>query len=70
MEGLQEFLARHGGKLLGSVLGLFFGWLVLTRGFLAAVFLFICLAAGYWLGKRLDEQEGLNALWRLLFPPR
>ncbi|HHY91727.1 MAG TPA: DUF2273 domain-containing protein [Firmicutes bacterium] len=70
MEGLYGFLMQHGGKVLGSLLGLLFGWLVLTRGLLAAVFLFVCLGAGYWLGKRLDEQQRLSTLWRHLFPPR
>jgi len=70
METLYEFFRRHGGKVLGSLLGLFFGWLVLTRGLLAAVFLFVCLGLGYWLGKRLDDEQGLGALWRQLFPPR
>lgn len=70
MERLGEFLAQHGGKVLGSALGLLFGWLVLTRGLVAAIFLFICLGAGYWLGKRLDEEQGLGVFWRHLFPPR
>jgi uncharacterized membrane protein len=70
VDTLRHFMARHGGKTLGSLLGLFLGWLVLTRGFLAAVFLVLCLGVGFWLGKRLDEDQGLESLWRHFFPPR
>ncbi|MGI6129930.1 MAG: DUF2273 domain-containing protein [bacterium] len=65
-----EFLIRHGGKILFTCLGLVFGLVVLSKGFFAAIFLLLCLAVGYFVGKQVDEGENLSWLWEKIFPSR
>jgi len=65
-----DFLTRHGGKVIFSILGLIFGLAVLSKGFFAALFLLACLILGYFLGKQVDEGEKLTSFLERLFPPR
>ncbi|MGI6597827.1 MAG: DUF2273 domain-containing protein [bacterium] len=65
-----NFLTRHGGKVIFSILGLVFGLTVLAKGFFAAFFLLVCLIAGYMLGKQVDQGEKLSSLLDKIFPPR
>ncbi|HEX3033214.1 MAG TPA: DUF2273 domain-containing protein [Bacillota bacterium] len=58
---------KHFGKVSGTIGGLLLGILTVTFGFLKALFIIICLIAGYIIGKRVDEvggwQELLYRLW-------
>jgi uncharacterized membrane protein len=67
---LQELWDRHRGKILGVFLGLAFGWFAITYGLLKAVFVALCVGAGYYLGKRLDEQWNLRELVRRFWRER
>lgn len=60
MEMLRELLAKHPGRILGVILGLFFGWLAIKYGLWKALFVTLCAVAGYYLGKQLDNQAGLR----------
>jgi len=67
LEEILFYLQKYRGRILGLVLGLLIGWLILHYGFLAAIFLLICIALGYVVGKRIDEegwQEVLEKIFR------
>ncbi|MBC7106103.1 MAG: DUF2273 domain-containing protein [Firmicutes bacterium] len=66
----QEIWDRHRGKILGVALGLSFGWFAIIYGLLKAIFVALCVGAGYYLGKRLDEHWNLRELWRRLWRER
>lgn len=51
-----EYVSKHRGKIAGIILGLLFGWLVIKYGLWKAFFIAFCVGAGYYIGKRLDEQ--------------
>lgn len=50
------------GRLIGVVLGLFFGFLAVVFGILKALFITLCAIVGYYLGKRVDEQGDFKSL--------
>lgn len=60
---LDELLRYHRGKVIGVLLGLFFGVLTVVLGFWKAVFIGICIFVGYVLGKRADDS---GSFWALL----
>lgn len=45
------------GRLIGGAVGLAFALVVHHYGFLWAIFICICTAAGYFVGKRIDEDK-------------
>ena len=65
---ILEFLDRHRGKVIGVVLGLTFGWFAISYGLLKAVFVALCIVAGYYTGKsvddRVDVREKISRLFR------
>ncbi|HHT02409.1 MAG TPA: DUF2273 domain-containing protein [Firmicutes bacterium] len=61
---LLEFINSHRGRLMGGLLGLILALLVLHYGFLAALFIAACVAGGYLIGRRLDEED--EGFWELL----
>lgn len=63
----QEFFERHCGKIVGVALGLAFGWFAIAYGFWKAVFVTVCIAAGYFIGKRVDERVNFGRFWNKLF---
>lgn len=65
-----EILEHHRGKLLGVILGLIAGMLVVAYGFWKALFIIICITAGYFLGKNIDESGRLGDWVDRLFKDR
>lgn len=63
-----HIITEHRGKLLGVVLGLAAAILFLNYGFWRSIFVMFCIAAGYFIGKNLDEKasfhEWLNKLFK------
>ena len=60
---------KYRGRIIGGLLGLLIGWLFLTRGFFATLFLVGCILCGYWLGKGADGEGDLGSfLQRFRFP--
>lgn len=51
-------LARHRGKVVGTLLGLLLGWMVVEYGVLKTLFVVVCLVVGYVIGSRADESGG------------
>lgn len=70
MRKLGVLLLRNRGKLLGAFLGLLAGWLTIRLGVWRAIFIAMCLAAGYYLGSRVDAREDLGKLFTRFWPPR
>lgn len=69
-EILREILTNHRGKFFGGLLGLIFGILVITLGFLQTVFVVACLYIGYIIGKRVDDNESIKEVMDHLFKER
>lgn len=53
---IMEMIERNRGKVTGVLLGLVFGWFAITYGIFKAIFVSICIVAGYFIGKKLDER--------------
>ncbi|MHB1421545.1 MAG: DUF2273 domain-containing protein [Bacillota bacterium] len=64
---IAEMWTSHRGRLLGVLLGLVFGILVVTVGFWKALFVSLCIVAGYTLGKRVDEEGNLRGWMERIF---
>lgn len=54
---IKAFLAAHAGKLFGSVMGLFLGWIIIRYGVIRGLFVILCVAIGLYLGARLDSPD-------------
>lgn len=68
-EWLLALWQQHSGKIVCCAAGLLFGVLVLTLGFFRTLFLCLCLAGGYVIGKHLDDKEDLLELLDRILPP-
>jgi len=65
-----QFLRRNRGKVLGVVIGLWAGFGVMGIGVLWTLFITACVGLGYFIGKRLDDnQEGLLDFLDRVLPP-
>ena len=53
-------LPENRGKVIGIGLGLIIGILFITVGFWKTMFVIVCIVAGFFLGKKLDEKENFN----------
>lgn len=51
---------EHRGKTAGVILGLAASVLFVTLGFWRTIFIVICLALGYLIGKRVDEHHSFD----------
>lgn len=48
---------HHRGKALGILIGLAISLMIRILGFFWAIFVVLCVAVGYFIGKRLDEDR-------------
>ena len=53
----QEAWENHRGCMLGAVLGALIAVSILLFGFWNMLFIGICVAAGLWLGQKVDEAD-------------
>lgn len=68
-EMLNEVAHRHRFKLLGALSGLVLALLVIRFGPWWTLFIVLCTGAGYWIGKRIDDEpESLRELAERLIP--
>lgn len=58
---LSELLGVHRGKVIGVLLGLIASVLFISFGFWKTLFIAICIAAGYFVGKKIDEETDFEA---------
>lgn len=65
-EQILELLHKNRGKVAGIALGLVFGWFAITYGIFKALFVSLCIVAGYYIGRQIDRRTDL----RDLFPGR
>ena len=68
-ELLREIWQQHSGKMIGSALGLIASVMVIALGFFQAIFIMLCVLAGYVVGKRIDEKEDITEILERLLPP-
>jgi uncharacterized membrane protein len=59
LQKLLDFYFNNKGKVTGVILGLLFGILVISVGFFKTLFLSICVSIGYFIGKKIDNNEDL-----------
>jgi len=69
---LLRYYRQHRGKFLGVVIGLWVGFGVMFLGVLWTLFVSLCVAVGYFVGRRLDDNQEdlLDFLDRVLPPGR
>jgi uncharacterized membrane protein len=67
---LLEFFWQNKGKIIGGIVGLIFGILFLTIGFLKTLVIVICTVIGYIIGHNFDIKkakqfgvEGINRIY-------
>ncbi|MFZ5644061.1 MAG: DUF2273 domain-containing protein [Bacillota bacterium] len=58
-----EIINKNRGKLAGIIIGLIFGWFAITYGFLKAVFVSLCIGAGYYIGRQVDRRADLTEIF-------
>ena len=68
-EQLLVIFAENKGKIIGGILGFFFGILFLIIGFFKTLLLLICTFIGYYLGSRWDIEGDLKRLLNKILPP-
>lgn len=62
-EQIIALLQRNRGKVSGIAIGLVFGWFAITYGILKAVFVSLCIVAGYYIGKQIDRRADLKEIF-------
>lgn len=67
---VQFLLVEHRGKTIGVLLGLLASILFVTFGFWRTVFIIICIAVGYFIGKQLDENKNFDGWLKQMFKDR
>ncbi|NPV26217.1 MAG: DUF2273 domain-containing protein [Firmicutes bacterium] len=65
---LIDIVEKHRGKALGILVGFILGILIISYGFFKALFISLCMAGGYLIGKRIDDKgdlrEMMSRVWR------
>ncbi|GFN23319.1 DUF2273 domain-containing protein [Thermanaeromonas sp. C210] len=69
-EWLLEMYRQHRGKVWGVGLGLLFGLGVALMGLARTVFIALCIALGYSIGRRIDKGEDPAEWWERFFGRR
>lgn len=67
-EWLLNFIIKNRGKIIGLIIGLLFSILTITIGFLKTVFIVICTVLGYYIGKKIDNDEDVIELLQRILP--
>lgn len=57
-----ELWSTHRGKLIGTLTGLFLGFIYLFAGFWDMLVFAAILSIGYWLGKKSDDRESVSEM--------
>ncbi|MEG1537297.1 MAG: DUF2273 domain-containing protein [Clostridiales bacterium] len=58
--GMLNFWRGHKWQIICTVIGLLFALFVITYGFWKALFISLCVAAGLFIGKKLDEKLNIG----------
>jgi uncharacterized membrane protein len=65
---LWNLLLEHKGKVLGVLAGLLFGIIFLIVGFWKTVVFILFVAAGFIIGRKLDDKEDLREILDRILP--
>jgi uncharacterized membrane protein len=60
-------ITEHRGKTIGILLGLSASILFINYGFWRTIFIVFCIAVGYLIGKKIDENTDLEVWMKNLF---
>lgn len=63
VEQFIDILQKNRGKVTGITLGLVFGWFAITYGIFKAIFVSLCIVAGYHIGKQIDRRADLKEIF-------
>lgn len=64
---LLFLLSEHRGKVIGISLGLLVSILFISFGFWRTMFIVFCIFAGYFIGKKIDDNTNVEAWLRKFF---
>ena len=64
---LRIILEQHRGKAIGIVLGLIASILFISYGFWRTIFIIICIALGFFVGKEIDEKKNFDQWLKRMF---
>ncbi|MGS0764038.1 DUF2273 domain-containing protein [Syntrophomonas curvata] len=64
---LRIIFEQHRGKAIGIVLGLLASILFISYGFWRTIFIIICIALGFFIGKELDEKKNFEQWLKRMF---
>ncbi|MDD2510250.1 MAG: DUF2273 domain-containing protein [Syntrophomonas sp.] len=67
---LLLILEEHRGKALGILLGLIASILFITYGFWRSLFIVFCIILGFFIGKKIDENQSFDNWLRQMFKDR
>ena len=68
-DDIMGILKHNKGKIIGAIIGLIIGWIILSKGMIAAALILVCIALGYYLGSRVDNNEDLFEIFSRFLPP-
>ena len=63
-------IARYKGRILCSLVGFFAGLLWVFFGFWRTVAFILCIVAGYYFGKKIDQRFSVREFINKIFPPQ
>ncbi|HHV17464.1 MAG TPA: DUF2273 domain-containing protein [Thermoanaerobacterales bacterium] len=69
MDFLWVLWSMHRGKIIGGILGLIIATIIISLGFLKAVFVILCTVLGYYIGKLIDNKEDIRDILDKILPP-
>lgn len=69
-EKFLEFYHAHRGEVNGASIGFVIASVILLIGFFRTLFIVVCIALGYYIGKRISHDKGYfkNLLDKILPP--
>ena len=58
---------QHRGKAIGVLLGLLASILFISYGFWRTIFIIVCIALGFFIGKEIDENKNFDQWLKQIF---
>lgn len=58
---------EHRGKAIGIILGLLASILFISYGFWRTIFIVVCIALGFFIGKEIDEKKNFDQWLKNIF---
>jgi len=64
---LRIIFEQHRGKAIGILLGLLASILFISYGFWRTIFIIVCIALGFFIGKEIDENKNFDQWLKQIF---